>query len=183
MWFFAVYILLALVVSSFLFWRFYRKDFEQEDIFSHFLTVILISGVAGYFLGEWGAVFAFLATLGSWCYYKKWDFGEWLDYWILIVLPWVTIVHYFALAVWVVVLILNKNYRNFSWYESGKRGFSGLSGLIFWGMSKAIVAIVVMQKVYWLGLSVDQWFGIWLAVGGATALYLKSGRKIWHKKQ
>lgn len=183
MWIFVIYFFIALLVSSFLFWKFYRKDFDQEDIFSHFLTIVLVCSVLGYFGGEWAALLGFLVSLGSWCYYKKWDFGEWLDYWILIVLPWVTIIHYYALIIWLAALIINKNYRNFSWYESGRMGFTGLVSIILWGIAKAVVAIVVVQKVYWLGLSVDQWLGVWIAVGSMITLFLRSGKKIWRKKQ
>jgi hypothetical protein len=168
MWFW-LYFLVAALISSFLFWKLYKNDFEEEDVFSHFLTTIFISGIFGYFVGEWGVVFGFLLTLGCWCYYKKWDFGEWLDHWILVVLPWVAPVHYYAFGVWVT-------------YESGRIGFSGLSSVILWGLTKAIVAIITPQTVYWLGLSVDQWLGVWLAVGGIVSLYLRSGRKIWRKK-
>ena len=177
-----LYFLVAILVSSFLFWKLYKNDFGEEEIFSHFLTVLFVCGVLGYFGGEWAALLGFVITLFSWCYYKKWDFGEWLDHWVLIALPWVTLVHYYALVVWIVAIILNKTYRNFTWYESGKIGFSGLSSIILWGLLKAMVAIIVPQTVYWLGLSVDQWFGVWLAVGGMISLYLRSGKKIWRKK-
>lgn len=177
-----LYLFAALVVSSFCFWKFLRSDFDQEEIFSHFLTIVFVSGVFGYFAGEWGIFFGFLLTLGCWCYYQKWDFGEWLDYWILIALPWIIPFHYFALFIWVVALILSKTYRNFSWYESGKMGFTGLSSVALWGVFKTVVAFVVIQKVYWLGLSIDQWFGVWLAIGGGISLYLRSGRKIWQKR-
>jgi len=158
-----IFIFFALVGFLFSFWKRLREDYSSEQIFStSFLSLIgIILGVISanfllanfwFYLGLLGGVIGlFIGVLK----YKLRIF-ETLEAGILggLVLIFFVFLYNFisqrsfssgffllvSLSAIVLFDFLNKNYKNFSWYASGRVGFSGLTvaGLFF--LTRSLVA-------------------------------------------
>jgi hypothetical protein len=183
---------LSFVIFSFILWRKMRVDYKEEDIltFTIFLALVGILASIGW---KWWSVGGVLITIWSavylWSKKKEWDFWEWLD----LLLPlslligaiasaaygvkylWATgilLTGYFILA------LLRKSYRKIGWYKSGKMGFVGMAGIIWWNVAWILVANWQPSNVYFGGLKLEQWIGIWSIVAAAVCIYLRGGRKV-----
>lgn len=72
-----------------------------------------------------------------------------------------------------------KEYRTFEWYkqdnDEAEPGF--ISGIYFSALGLLKFSLGFMtEDNKWLGLSVSQWFGLWLVVAGGLILFLRSGK-------
>lgn len=148
--------ILGSLIFLFIFWKKLREDYAGVQVFNSAIYILL--GVfIGYFLAIkfyqpiwfWSGFFGLLAGLLLAEVRYKFRFFETLEAIVIGALPGLSLVFlsdsiktssiYSFIAFGVVVLLmglyyyLDKYYKTFSWYRSGRIGFSGLSvaGLLF----------------------------------------------------
>lgn len=175
-----------------------RIDCEEEAILGGTLGLagvlgfitLLIKLVTKITIIEAGLYFA--VGLGYWWWLSrrnKWDFWEWADVIIpsgllfgmvinLSIGPGRSVSAGGYLIAWIISRIVSKNYRKLKWYLSGRIGLGGLSGILIWSLFQMVVDIWKGNGIYWVGLTINQWLSILLFTVSATAIYLRSGRKI-----
>lgn len=141
---------LGVLLFLFIFWKRLKEDYAAEIVFRTALNVLVGVGV-GYlvslkFFPEfflWLEFVGALAGLGMSCYRFRVRFYESLEAMVIGFLPWISFVFlkdsviessltsFIAFLVVLVFIFLShffdQHYRNFSWYRSGKIGFSGLA--------------------------------------------------------
>lgn len=144
--------LVGVILFLFLFWRRLKEDYPTSEIFTS-AFYILFGALLGYTLsrfynpGLWfwlaSLGIALALTLGVLRY--KLRFFEVLESLILGILPWLGLIFlkdsirnsslssflsFFATACLLTLFsYLDASYKNFSWYKSGRVGFSGLTTL------------------------------------------------------
>ncbi len=194
-----LYVLTALVSSSFLIWRRLREDYPDEEIFT-FNVFVLAAGIAGalaagwlergYFgaFSGWGMFVTGTAAIWQWCKRKKWDFWDLSDY-LAVLSMWLWLLGSLALgperkldmgfaAGGIIILSgVKNNYRKFRWYKSGKVGLTGLIGVLYFCAAEISVAMLSPIKVYWGGLTAGQWISSWTAAFTLVGIYIRAGRK------
>lgn len=142
--------ILGILVYLFLFWRKLKEDYPAAIIFS--TAFFILGGMAVfYFLAFkyfktgwfWADVLGALAGLFAGVYKHKIRFYETFEAFIIAILPWTALTFladsvkassissfiYFVviMALIGIFYLLEKHYKNFSWYHSGRIGFSGLA--------------------------------------------------------
>jgi len=185
---------LAAFLSSFSLWRKLKEDFEEEEIFSLTLLVLIVC-----FLGGWlWQKLVFFVYLSFWLgvgviklwavKFKKnvWEILDGFAWWNLFFLFFGGLGLFLesdglgnlglclaGLLGFLFYAFFQKKYRSFGWYKSGKTGF------LFWGTNFVVFSVLLLlaflQKgsLYWDRL-----------VLGATALicfgclYYRSGRNL-----
>ncbi len=183
---------LTFLVISFVLWRRMREDYKEEDIltFSIFATLAALIASLGW---RWWSIGGFLITIWVavylWCKKKGWDYWEWLD----LLLPLSLIVGIIGSVSWgpqlllpagillvgyLLLVLFRSTYRSLRWYKSGRMGFVGLVGMIWWNIVWILIAKWQPSNVYLGGLKLEQWIGIWTILGCSVALYLRAGRKV-----
>ena len=160
--------LVGLIVFLFLFWRKLKEDYSREIIFaSAFWTVLgLASGsmVGGRYFPGWVFWFeafgAFLGfSLGVFKYSLR--FFEAFEAAFFALLPWLVFLNLirnlilagFAVALIGLYLYLNRSYKSFTWYKSGRIGLAGLlvAGAFF--LARMILAIFAPHMLSLAGRS------------------------------
>lgn len=154
---------LGVFLFLFLVWKKLREDYTTEQIFTaSFFVILVIFGSLLfsrlYFprLWFWIAFLAFLASLIFSVWRLRLRFFETYEAFFVSVLPWFSFVFlldamktlsWFSFSgfvfIWLLVLFyvfLNLNYKKFSWYKSGKIGFSGVSVTIVFFLARLLVA-------------------------------------------
>ena len=141
---------LGTLVYLFLFWRKLKEDYPASVIFS--TAFFILGGVSlfyfvafKYFKAEWfwAAIFGALAGLFGGVYKYNIRFYETFEALIIATLPWIALTFladsvkasslssfiYFVVIVALIGIfyLLEKHYKNFNWYHSGRIGFSGLA--------------------------------------------------------
>jgi hypothetical protein len=183
---------LAFVVVSFSLWRKMREDYPEEEIltFTIFLSLLLVLSSWGWHWWSVGGVL-FITWIGVFLWSKKqeWDFWEWID----LLLPISMLIGVVATISWgpnfllatillltgfVMLGVIKRFYRRLRWYKSGRLGFVGLVGIIWWNVVWILIAKWQPSDVYWGGLKLEQWIGIWSIIAACTALYLRAGRRV-----
>lgn len=154
---------LGVFIFLFLAWKKLKEDYTAEQIFS--VSFFVIFAVLGSFLFSrfyspnlwfWIAFFAFLASLLFSVWRLKLHFFETYEAMLVSILPWFSFVFlldamktlswfsFFGFVfIWFLILLyvfLNLNYKKFSWYKSGKVGFSGLFVTIVFFLARLPVA-------------------------------------------
>ena len=182
-------VILGFAVGSFGLWRKMREEYEEEKILqlSLFLAVVI---TVGSYLGVWGSVAGGLAVLLWWSRKNGWDFWEWLDVssqtgmrvGVILALGWTAL----GVAGFMVVGVLisgwmERYYRRFKWYKSGRTGLVGLLLMIWLSVGEMAVAIQGRSGLYWGGLEISQWVGVWVLIFCVVAVYLRAGYKVWPK--
>lgn len=148
--------LTGFLLCVFLFWRRLKDDYPNDSIFST-CFIVIFSGLLGVILLRkildiywfWGFVFFSLVGLWTSIYKNKLKFFETLDAFVPAFLSWIGLLFLkdavvlnkiSSLIAFIVILfllalysILDSSYKKFTWYKSGKVGFSGLfiSGMFF----------------------------------------------------
>lgn len=167
-------------VAGFFVWRRMREEYEEEEILKLIVLLGLAAGMGAVAFRTWGAVGLGLGTMGWWCRRKKWNFWEWLD----AVMPVGLAAGALSGLDWVwavgvgVVGVVGRTYRKWKWYRSGRPGLVGLTAVLFVAGGEITVANGSSYRLYWGGLEVAQWAGIWSVVASLVAIYLRAGRKI-----
>lgn len=190
--------ILLFFVGSFGFWRQIRDEYKEEEILS--LSVLLgFSAWLGVVVwGVWAGVVSIMFVIMFWARRNKWDGWELFDKLGAIFLGcggviWLMVGNWPKSAMWLIsfifIKVLGTRYRSFRWYKSGKLGFVGLISLVVVALSEVFIAKHQVGDLYWAGLSISQWIGVWVAVGAATAIYIRGDRKvsedfnkIWQRK-
>lgn len=155
---------LGILVFLFLFWRRLKEDYPQNAIFSTsfymLLAVALASFLSTRFYPDWWFWVTLLGlSLGLMIgilRYKMRVF-ESIDATVISLMPWASLVFLSdsikntsltSLAGSLVIFtllglffVLEKHYKRFSWYRSGRIGFSGLTVLGLFFLLRAAVAV------------------------------------------
>ncbi len=144
--------ILGIFIFLFIFWKRQKEDFSSEIIFKlavHILVGIGIAiAVSLYFLKEYWLWFTFVGGIAGLLiaiYRLRTKFYEIFEAFVIAVLPWLSGIFLLDSAVhsslssfsgFLLILIvifisyyLDAHYKAFSWYKSGKIGFSGLATL------------------------------------------------------
>jgi prolipoprotein diacylglyceryltransferase len=195
-----VYLILAILWSSFILWKRLREDYPDEEIFS-FNVILVFMVMAGALAGGWlewgkigaisgwGMVITGVSALWQWCNKKKWDFWEMADFlailslwmWFLGSLAWGPAAKWGVISAAVGILVISlikNNYKKIRWYKSGKVGLTGLMAICYFSVVQISLAMVVQPKVYWDGLTASQWVSSWTVAFGLVGIYLRAGRKL-----
>lgn len=162
---------LGILFFLFTFWRRLKEDYIGNQIFS--LAFISILGfIAGYalslfFLPEWrfwlSLIMGILALTLSASKFGM-SFFEVIEAWVLSALTWFFLVNIYLLildtnlasilnTVFLLILIVlylyfDSHYKKFSWYASGKSGFSGMFILGVFFLLRSVVAIFAPGMVF-----------------------------------
>jgi len=164
----------GILVFLFLFWKKLKDDDIQDQIFSTgffaVLTCILFLLLSKFFLPKWWFWFGFwgflIGLLGGILKFKL-RIYEILDAAFFSVTPavfiiflydstrqsnWYLLEHSVLLAlIFLLYLYLNRNYKKFSWYKSGRIGFAGLSATGFYFLARAVIAFWIPFMVSFVG--------------------------------
>jgi len=154
---------LGAIAFLFIFWRKLKEDYASTLVFTTGFYVL--GGMAGFslaarqFAGAWAFWAVFLGallglTLGVLRY--KLRFFESYEALVIGLLPWISLFYLsdsirsssiysffafvFTAALMGLYYYLDKHYKSFSWYRSGRIGFSGLSVLGVFFLARATVA-------------------------------------------
>jgi hypothetical protein len=139
----------GILLFLFLFWKRQKEDFSSDIIFktaSHILSgVFLLYVVSVYFFKEYWLWFSFAGGLMGLLiavFRLKTRFNEVFEAFVIASLPWIAMIFLndsvahsslssflgFLIILWIIFISywLDGHYKNFSWYRSGRIGFSGL---------------------------------------------------------
>jgi len=165
---------LGVIVFLFIFWKRLREDYSSDVIFQ-VATYILVGLVLGLtasklFFPIWFFWLSFLgALMGMFLMIAKFKlrFYETFEAFILAAMPTVSIMFFkdsiihsslnsFLAFVASLVFIflaywIDLNYKNFTWYESGKIGFTGLFVAILFFLVRTVIAITGIGVVSFVG--------------------------------
>lgn len=154
----------AIFIFLFLLWKKLKEDYVSSQIFNVGIYILFFIALSNYlsvkYIPEywfWSIVLGVFIGLIVGIIRYRFRFFETLEAIVISIIPWYGL-YFFSDAIGnnnlssllgsiiiiglvVVYAILDKHYKRFSWYKSGKVGFSGLSilGLLF--IIRAIVAI------------------------------------------
>ena len=81
----------------------------------------------------------------------------------------------------IIYLFLKKaifRFKTFEWYGSGKDGFVFFSFLGLTGLKKMALELFYQDRLYWGGISIGQFFGLAIFLGGFIAVYRLSGASL-----
>lgn len=166
--------LLGLLIFLFIFWKKMKEDYVSEIIFSVafvMLGIAFAGGVVAWrFLPDW---FFWLETLGIiigliTSYYKyKVRFYETLEALVIAILPWLSIFYlydsaknsslisliFFFLTLGFILLFyfFDLKYKNFTWYRSGRVGFSGVATLGVFFLVRCSVSVFGIGVLSFVG--------------------------------
>lgn len=156
--------LLGLLIFLFVFWRKLKEDYASEIIFKS-ATSILTGMLIGWafsirYFSEWFLWSEFIGALVGLslsCYKQRLRFYETLEAFVIASLPWLSLSllknsvvassfsSFIAFIVTLVMIFvyyfLDYNYKNFTWYRSGKIGFSGLTTLALIFTTRSLLAL------------------------------------------
>ena len=166
--------ILAVLVFLFIFWKRLNEDYSSDIIFQ-VGTYILIGMAVGLTASKlffqtwffWMSALGVMAGMGLMLLKFKLRFFETLEAVILASMPVISLMFFTnsiassslnSFIAFVVCLILiflsywfDVNYRNFTWYKSGKIGFAGLMVAILFFLARTVVAILGISMVSFVG--------------------------------
>ena len=164
----------GVLIFLFLFWKRLKDDYIQDQIFSTGFYAILACALffllSKFLLPKWWFWFGFwgflIGIFGGVLKFKLRVY-EILDATFFSVVPaiftislyystrqsdWYLLGHSVLLAlVFLLYLYLNRNYKRFSWYKSGRIGFAGLSASGFYFLTRAVIAFWFPFMVSFIG--------------------------------
>ena len=156
--------IVGFILTAFSFWRKLKDDYVSEIIFNCFFLIIfgLVGGllISLKFAGSWwfwlgivGIVFGYFIS------YKKYklNFYECQEALIVSFSPWLFLIFanhgvlnrniyslgnsVLILLLIVLYLFLNRSYKDFAWYKSGRVGFAGLTTAGVYFLLRGVIAI------------------------------------------
>ena len=154
---------LGVVIFLFIFWNKQREDYPSGQIFSTSFYILLGIGL-GYIISRnffapwwfWASLVGMAAGLGLGLIRFRFRFFETFEALVIGALPWLSLVFLsdsissssvFSFAAFVVIVglmalyhFLDRHYKSFSWYRSGRIGFSGLTVAGIFFLLRAAVA-------------------------------------------
>lgn len=169
-----IFTFVAAVAYLFFFWKKLKEDYTQNQIFTtgfYCLSGVAFSSImADNFAPNW---WFWASLLGSFAGMVlgllrfKLRFFETLEAWVIaniviafivVLSEWVKTAHLaegFALFVvgllFFLFLFLDSHYKKFTWYKSGKIGFTGLSVLGIFFIIRSLVALTEVSMVSFVG--------------------------------
>ncbi len=155
---------LGLLIFLFIFWKRLKEDYAAEIIFKtafNIFTGILVSWLISVrFFPEWFLWAEFLgAIVGLTVSTLKLRirFYETMEAMVIASLPWISLMFlnnsvadssfgsFVAFLVMLVIILvyyfIDSHYKEFTWYKSGKIGFSGLTTLALILLTRAVLAL------------------------------------------
>lgn len=151
---------------SFILWREFKDQHDQEEIFTLTCLLTLVGILAGK-INLMVAILAMIITLVIWCHKMKWNWGEWLDIFGLYGVLSLTLYSWYFIFAFGILWLLKRYYRRFSWYKSGKPGFVGLFAVTIFGLSQIVFAFFTRANVY------SAILGGWMIVASQVILWLR----------
>ena len=164
----------CILIFQFIFWKRLKDDYKANEIFSTSFFILSGIGLGGLlsrlFFSLWWFWFSVVGVaigLALGIYKYKMKFYESLQASIIGLLPWLVFIFlnhsvgnkslssFIAFIVTIIFIgcfyAVEENYKNFSWYLSGRIGLSGLftGGLFF--LTRAIVAVFVPFVLSFVG--------------------------------
>ena len=167
--------ILAAVVFLFIFWKKLKEDYIPNQIFSAAFSAILGVLLANILIFNffpswwfWASLIGFCAGLTISIYRFKLRFFEVLDSSVISALPWLLIPIY---------LFSDAHYRKFTWYKSGRIGFSGLTVVGLFFLTRSLVALAFDNVLSFVGKT-EIYFSTTLAIVSFFAIYSLSKKEI-----
>jgi hypothetical protein len=155
----------GILIFLFVFWKRLKDDFSSEIIFRTSAAILIGIGLGWlisyifipmYFF--WTSTFFALLTMFLMIMKYKLRFYETLEALIMASMPWLAIIFledsittssltsFLAFTTILVMIFLSYwfdvNYKNFTWYKSGKIGFAGLSIAFIFFLIRSVLAIM-----------------------------------------
>jgi hypothetical protein len=155
--------LFGILIFLFLFWRRLKEDYSSEKIFSsafYILIGLVLGNIISFFIDSsfwfwfvlFGIFIGFLISIWS----LKFKIIETIEAVGVAFLPWLSLIFLndafsnsntpslfasvFIIGLIVLFFVLDKRYKSFSWYKSGKVGFSGLFVLGIFFLARTAIA-------------------------------------------
>lgn len=188
------------LVSLFIAWRRLKEDYEESDIFSLFVAIIL-GGSGGFFvsqflpiLGFWGVILGAILSGGFMAPKLDMLLFEVIEasapaFFIFLIfaslsqpamwqrpIPAQLIEPTLALVGLIIFVILSRNFRKFTWYPSGKVGLASLLSLAFYFTIRSLLAIFSPSMLGWSNRIFDIALGLSCSIVAAFVVYLRSGK-------
>ncbi len=162
------------LIFLFIFWKRLKEDYASDIVFKS-ATYILACFLLGYvlslkYLPQAYLYFIFLGVLiGVWLtiFKLKIKFYELTDAVIIAFLPWLSLTFFkdsiqsssfvsFIAFLYVLLIIFlyyyfDTHYKEFSWYKSGKVGFSGMAALAIIFLTRSLVAVLGISVLSFVG--------------------------------
>ncbi len=155
---------LGLLTFLFIFWRRLKEDYITNQIFGSafitLITLVIANTISFYFLSVWWFWLSVLAVaVALFLTIKRYRLRvfETLEALILSLLPWLSLLYLadsiinsstsslvgFIVIILLIILfiVFDKHYKRFTWYKSGRVGFSGLTILGLFFLLRALVAL------------------------------------------
>jgi len=196
MWLRVGVVVIAFFVGSFVLWRRLREEYDGKKILEFWILstacVAIIGGGINWMLYKragvwiWGGVGGMILALWWWCKRQEWKSWEvidemgWSGGWVMAILAigrgaWERGAVYLAGLVF--LKLVSQNYRRWRWYASGKPGLVGLLGMAWASGTELAIVNSGNGYLYWGGLGLSQWVGLWVLIASGVVVYLRSGRK------
>lgn len=162
-------------IFFFIFWKKNKEDYTSQQLFSSAFLILIILFLnillAHYYFENWWFWLAFLGVaLGFLVSYFRFRlrFYETLDSLSISLLPWLgliflndsirnysasSLVTFLIISVFVALyLYLGNRYKNFTWYQSGKVGFAGISVTGMFFVIRGMIAIIYPSMLSFVGM-------------------------------
>jgi hypothetical protein len=191
---------LGVLAFLFIFWKRLKEDYIGNQIFSSAFIVLAILTIAKliatYFLAAWWFWLSLLsvsvALLLAIKRYRLRVF-ETLEAQVISLLPWLSLlfladsiinsntyslVGFILIALLIILFyIFDKHYKRFTWYKSGRVGFSGLTILGLFFLIRALVALKFDNMLSFSGKN-EVYFSAVLAFSSFLILFNLSRQKV-----
>lgn len=191
---------LAALVFLFFFWKKLKEDYIPNQIFSTafsaILGILLANILAFNFFPLWwfwASFIGFWSGLAISIYRFKLRFFEVLDSSVIATLPWLLIIFLidsvsssstpsliasvFILLLIAIYLFFDAHYRKFTWYKSGRIGFSGLAVAGTFFLGRSLVALAFDNVLSFVG-KIDIYISALLAAVSFFAVISLSKKEI-----
>jgi len=190
--------ILGVILFLFIFWKKLKEDYSSNIIFTTAFAILIGSSlgltISRLFFPTWFFWFAFLGSiLGMFLMITKFKFRfyETIEALILSTIPLISLMFFkdsivnsslnsFLAFVTSLILIFlsywfDINYKSFSWYKSGRIGFTGISIAIIFFITRTLVAIFKVSMVSFVGQIEIVTSGLMVLVG--IGLLVNLGRQ------
>jgi len=190
--------ILGVILFLFIFWKKLKEDYSSNIIFTTAFAILIGSSlgltISRIFFPTWFFWFAFLGSiLGMFLMITKFKFRfyETIEALILSTIPLISLMFFkdsivnsslnsFLAFVTSLILIFlsywfDINYKSFSWYKSGRIGFTGISIAIIFFITRTLVAIFKVSMVSFVGQIEIVTSGLMVLVG--IGLLVNLGRQ------
>ena len=182
-----IFNLVGVFMFMYFYWRKLKDDFSSTAIFNSAFTIIFLV-IAGFliavkFMPQWwfwfsfvGALTGVVLSLSKLSLYKY----ETIEAGTLGFLVWISMMSlneylkttqflslvglFVVLFLFLVYFVLDKHYKRFSWYKSGRVGFSGLTILGLFFLIRAVFALMNLDMISFIEYELE------VVISGAVSL-------------